>query len=99
MAELHPSQLRMAEEWEMKHSKIASEMSTRKYRDVNEDLKARPNWKSKEFSKQHVSDGDFQCGGDGEWRAGDIRLEHRRGGIREARRSWAGMRVWDRPEA
>merc|ERR1711972_1162664 len=44
------SRLCTVEEWETKYPKIAAEMSTGKYKNVNEVLKARPDLKLKEFS-------------------------------------------------
>jgi len=58
------SRLCTVEEWETKYPKIAAEMSTGKYKNVNEVLKARPDLKLKEFSKQYVRDALLEMGFD-----------------------------------
>merc|ERR1712217_705123 len=58
------SRLCTVEEWETKYPKIAAEMSTGKYENVNEVLKARPDLKLKEFSKQYVRDALLEMGFD-----------------------------------
>merc|ERR1712187_442993 len=58
------SRLCTVEEWETKYPKIAAEMSTGKYKNVSEVLKARPDLKVKEFSKQYVRDALLEMGFD-----------------------------------
>merc|ERR1712151_1277250 len=58
------SRLCTVEEWETKYPKIAAEMSSGKYQNVNEVLKARPDLKLKEFSKQYVRDALLEMGFD-----------------------------------
>merc|ERR1719460_3366439 len=50
------SRLCTVEEWETKYPKIAAEMATGKHKTVTELLKARPDLKLTEFSKQYVRD-------------------------------------------
>merc|ERR1712066_75177 len=58
------SRLCTVEEWETKYPKIAAEMATGRYKNVNEVLKARPDLKVKEFSKQYVRDALLEMGFD-----------------------------------
>jgi len=58
------SRLCTVEEWESKYPKIASEMGTGKYKNVTELLKAKPELKLKEFSKQYVRDALLEMGFD-----------------------------------
>merc|ERR1712187_567866 len=58
------SRLCTVEEWETKYPKIAAEMSTGKYKNVTELLKAKPELKLKEFSKQYVRDALLEMGFD-----------------------------------
>merc|ERR1712060_1031124 len=51
-------------EWETKYPKIASEMASGKYKNVTEVLKAKPELKMKEFSKQYVRDALLEMGFD-----------------------------------
>merc|ERR1712187_518272 len=58
------SRLCTVEEWETKYPKIAAEMKSGQYKNVNEVLKARPDLKLKEFSKQYVrKDSEARGGG------------------------------------
>merc|ERR1719499_2335778 len=50
------SRMCTVEEWESKYPKIEAEMKTGKYKNVSEVMKARPDLKLKEFSKQYVRD-------------------------------------------
>merc|ERR1712187_911401 len=58
------SRLCTVEEWETKYPKIAAEMATGKYKNVTELLKAKPELKLKEFSKQYVRDALLEMGFD-----------------------------------
>merc|ERR1719391_508714 len=58
------SRLCTVEEWETKYPKIAAEMASGKYKDVSEVLKAKPELKMKEFSKQYVRDVLLEMGFD-----------------------------------
>mmetsp|Transcript_9922 Transcript_9922/g.30436 ORF Transcript_9922/g.30436 Transcript_9922/m.30436 type:complete len:520 (+) Transcript_9922:76-1635(+) len=58
------SRLCTIEEWETKYPKIASEMATGKYKTVSDVLKAKPELKMKEFSKQYVRDALLEMGFD-----------------------------------
>merc|ERR1712066_696050 len=58
------SRLCTVEEWESKYPKIAAEMASGKYKNVTEVLKARPELKLKEFSKQYVRDALLEMGFD-----------------------------------
>jgi len=58
------SRLCTVEEWETKYPKIAAEMKSGQYKNVNEVLKARPDLKLKEFSKQYVRDALLEMGFD-----------------------------------
>jgi len=49
-------------EWESKYPKIAAEMATGKYKNVSEVMKAKPELKVKEFSKQYVRDALLEMG-------------------------------------
>merc|ERR1719487_2722899 len=49
-------------EWEAKYPKIAAEMATGKYKNVSEVMKAKPELKVKEFSKQYVRDALLEMG-------------------------------------
>jgi phosphoribosylaminoimidazole-succinocarboxamide synthase len=51
-------------EWESKYPKIAAEMKTGKYKTVSEVMKAKPELKIKEFSKQYVRDALLEMGFD-----------------------------------
>merc|ERR1711939_247277 len=50
------SRLCNVEEWEQKYPKIAAEMATGQYKTVSDVMKAKPELKIKEFSKQYVRD-------------------------------------------
>lgn len=52
------------EEYDAKYPKIAAEMKTGKYADVTELMKAKPEMKMKEFSKQYVRDALLDLGFD-----------------------------------
>merc|ERR1719409_1112412 len=56
------SRLCTVEEWETKYPKIAAEMATKKYATVSDLLKAKPELKLKEFSKQYVRDTLLEVG-------------------------------------
>merc|ERR1719414_2139803 len=58
------SRLCTVEEWETKYPKIAAEMSSGKYKNVTEVLKAKPELKLKEFSKQYARDALLEMGFD-----------------------------------
>merc|ERR1712039_696706 len=58
------SRLCTVEEWETKYPKIAAEMASGKYKNVTEVLKAKPELKMKEFSKQYVRDALLDMGFD-----------------------------------
>jgi len=58
------SRLCTVEEWETKYPKIAEEMKSGSYKDVSELLKAKPQLKLKEFSKQYVRDALLEMGFD-----------------------------------
>merc|ERR1712151_434364 len=58
------SRLCNVEEWEEKYPKIASEMATGKYKTVSDVMKAKPELKLKEFSKQYVRDTLLEMGFD-----------------------------------
>merc|ERR1712050_671449 len=58
------SRLCTVEEWETKYPKIAAEMSGGKYKNVSELMKAKPELKLKEFSKQYVRDALLEMGFD-----------------------------------
>jgi len=58
------SRMCTVEEWETKYPKIAAEMATGKYKNVTEVLKAKPELKLKEFSKQYVRDALLEMGFD-----------------------------------
>merc|ERR1719277_1006245 len=58
------SRLCTVEEWESKYPKIAAEMASGKYKNVTELLKAKPELKLKEFSKQYVRDALLEMGFD-----------------------------------
>merc|ERR1719183_1822222 len=58
------SRLCTVEEWETKYPKIAEEMKTGSYKNVSELLKAKPELKLKEFSKQYVRDALLELGFD-----------------------------------
>merc|ERR1719222_75363 len=58
------SRLCTVEEWETKYPKIAAEMATGKHKNVTELLKAKPELKLKEFSKQYVRDALLEMGFD-----------------------------------
>eukprot|EP00747_Dinoflagellata_sp_TGD_P160657 gnl/TRDRNA2_/TRDRNA2_178005_c0_seq3.p1 gnl/TRDRNA2_/TRDRNA2_178005_c0~~gnl/TRDRNA2_/TRDRNA2_178005_c0_seq3.p1 ORF type:complete len:542 (+),score=143.74 gnl/TRDRNA2_/TRDRNA2_178005_c0_seq3:110-1627(+) len=49
-------------EWEEKYPKIAAEMATGKYKTVSDVMKAKPEFKIKEFSKQYVRDALLEMG-------------------------------------
>merc|ERR1719326_2620197 len=49
-------------EWEAKYPKIAAEMATGKYKTVSDVMKAKPELKIKEFSKQYVRDALLEMG-------------------------------------
>lgn len=52
------------EEWECKYPKVATEMATGKYTTVTDLLKALPELKMKEFSKQYIRDALLELGFD-----------------------------------
>jgi len=52
------------EEWEAKYPKIAAEMGSGQYKTVSDVLKAKPELKIKEFSKQYVRDALLEMGFD-----------------------------------
>merc|ERR1719238_1824671 len=56
------SRLCNVEEWEQKYPKIAAEMATGKYKTVSDVMKAKPELKIKEFSKQYVRDALLEMG-------------------------------------
>merc|ERR1719446_219746 len=58
------SRLCTIEEWETKYPKIAEEMKSGSYKNVSELLKAKPELKLKEFSKQYVRDALLEMGFD-----------------------------------
>jgi len=58
------SRLCTIEEWETKYPKIAEGMKSGTYKNVSELLKARPELKLKEFSKQYVRDALLEMGFD-----------------------------------
>merc|ERR1711920_526947 len=58
------SRLCNIEEWDAKYPKIAAEMASGKYKNVTEVLKAKPELKMKEFSKQYVRDALLEMGFD-----------------------------------
>merc|ERR1712113_1304035 len=58
------SRLCTVEEWETKYPKIAAEMASGRYKNVTEVLKAKPDLKMKEFSKQYVRDALLEMGFD-----------------------------------
>merc|ERR1711963_635273 len=58
------SRLCTVEEWETKYPKIAAEMATGQYKTVSDVLKAKPELKIKEFSKQYVRDALLEMGFD-----------------------------------
>jgi len=58
------SRMCTVEEWESKYPKIAEEMKTGKYANVTELLKAKPELKLKEFSKQYIRDALLEMGFD-----------------------------------
>merc|ERR1712072_793756 len=58
------SRLCTVEEWETKYPKIADEMKSGSYKNVSELLKAKPELKLKEFSKQYVRDALLEMGFD-----------------------------------
>merc|ERR1711948_129993 len=58
------SRMCTVEEWETKYAKIAAEMATGKFKNVTELLKAKPELKLKEFSKQYVRDALLEMGFD-----------------------------------
>merc|ERR1712061_579888 len=58
------SRLCTVDEWETKYPKIAAEMAKGGYKDVTELLKAKPELKLKEFSKQYVRDALLEMGFD-----------------------------------
>mmetsp|Transcript_72828 Transcript_72828/g.206675 ORF Transcript_72828/g.206675 Transcript_72828/m.206675 type:complete len:509 (-) Transcript_72828:172-1698(-) len=58
------SRLCTIEEWESKYPKIAAEMATGSYKTVSDVLKAKPELKIKEFSKQYVRDALIEMGFD-----------------------------------
>merc|ERR1712217_243438 len=58
------SRLCTVEEWETKYPKIEAEMKTGKYTTVTDLLKATPELKLKEFSKQYVRDALLEMGFD-----------------------------------
>merc|ERR1719355_320835 len=58
------SRLCTIEEWETKYPKIAEEMKSGSYKNVSELLKAKPDLKLKEFSKQYVRDALLEMGFD-----------------------------------
>merc|ERR1712193_331000 len=56
------SRLCNVEEWEEKYPKIANEMATGNYKTVSDVMKAKPELKIKEFSKQYVRDALLEMG-------------------------------------
>ena len=58
------SRLCTIEEWQTKYPKIEAEMKTGKYKSVSDVLKAKPELKMKEFSKQYVRDALLEMGFD-----------------------------------
>merc|ERR1712226_230662 len=58
------SRLCTIEEWETKYPRIAEEMKSGSYKNVSELLKAKPELKLKEFSKQYVRDALLEMGFD-----------------------------------
>merc|ERR1719231_2162054 len=56
------SRLCDVKEWESKYPEIAAEMATGKYKNVSEVMKAKPELKVKEFSKQYVRDALLEMG-------------------------------------
>jgi len=58
------SRLCTVEEWESKYPKIAAEMAAGPYKTVSDVLKAKPELKMKEFSKQYVRDALLEMGFD-----------------------------------
>jgi len=58
------SRMCTVEEWETKYPKIAAEMKTGKFKNVTELMKAKPELKLKEFSKQYVRDALLDLGFD-----------------------------------
>jgi len=58
------SRMCTVEEWETKYPKIAAEMKTGKFKNVTELMKAKPELKLKEFSKQYVRDALLEMGFD-----------------------------------
>jgi len=58
------SRMCSVEEWETKYPQIAAEMQTGKYKTVTDVLKAKPELKLKEFSKQYVRDALLEMGFD-----------------------------------
>merc|ERR1712066_795715 len=58
------SRLCTVEEWETKYPKIAAEMAKGQHKNVTELLKANPDLKLKEFSKQYVRDALLEMGFD-----------------------------------
>lgn len=58
------SRLCTIEEWQTKYPKIEAEMKTGKYKTVSDVLKAKPELKMKEFSKQYVRDALLEMGFD-----------------------------------
>jgi phosphoribosylaminoimidazole-succinocarboxamide synthase len=56
------SRLCNVEEWEQKYPKIAAEMASGKYKTVTDVMKAKPDLKIKEFSKQYVRDALLEMG-------------------------------------
>merc|ERR1711974_25661 len=70
------SRLCTVEEWEGKYPKIAAEMAGGMYKDVSELLKAKPELKLKEFSKQYVRDALLEMGFDpAKDKAGSLALQ------------------------
>merc|ERR1719254_216774 len=58
------SRMCTVEEWETKYPKIEAEMKTGKYKTVTELMKAKPELKLKEFSKQYIRDALLEMGFD-----------------------------------
>lgn len=58
------SRMCTVEEWEAKYPKIAAEMATGSYKNVTDVLKAHPELKMKEFSKQYIRDALLDLGFD-----------------------------------
>merc|ERR1719449_479602 len=56
------SRMCTVEEWESKYPKIAAEMKMGTYKTVTDLLKAKPELKIKEFSKQYVRDALLEMG-------------------------------------